>query len=74
MLPEHDLTDKKFMIVANKQMHIEILVKANHTSFRRDGEVIFDIHDPAPYRKGYFGFRTVENHLLIEHFSVSRLN
>ena len=73
LLPEHDLSDKKFMITANKKMHIEIIVKCNHTSFTRDGEVVFAINDAEPYTKGYFGFRTVENHELIENFKVINL-
>lgn len=54
-------------------MHIEIIVKANHTSFTLDGVVIFAINDPEPYTQGYFGFRTVENHELIENFKVINL-
>lgn len=73
LLPEHDLTDKKVMITANKKMHVEILVKDNRTSYKRDGEVIFEINDPEPYTSGYFGFRTVENHLVIEDFKVIKL-
>ncbi len=73
LLTEHDLSDKKFMITANKKMHIEILVKGNHTSYARDGVVIFDINDPESYTKGYFGFRTVENHMEIENFKVIKL-
>lgn len=73
LLPEHDLSDKKFMITANKKMHIEILVKDNYTSYTRDGAIIFDINDPEPYTTGYFGFRTVENHMEIENFKVVKL-
>ena len=73
LLPENDLADKKFMITANKKMHIEILVKGNHTSYSRDGVVIFDINDPEPYTEGYFGFRTVENHEVIKNFKVIKL-
>jgi hypothetical protein len=54
-------------------MHIEILAKGNHTSYAKDGVVIFDIHDPEPYTEGYFGFRTVENHEFIENFKVIKL-
>lgn len=73
LLPEHDLAGKKFMITANKKMHIEILVKDNYTSYARDGEIVFEIKDPEPYSAGYFGFRTVENHELIENFKVTKL-
>ncbi len=73
LLPEHDLSDKRFMITANKKMHIEILTKHNYISYSRDGEIIFKIDDSTPYTSGYFGFRTVNNHMLVENFKVSKL-
>lgn len=73
LLPEHDLSEKKYLIVANKKMHIEILVKDNCTSFKRDGEVILEMNDSSPYTSGYFGFRTVENHMKVENFKITKL-
>ncbi|NKI27370.1 hypothetical protein HCG49_12440 [Arenibacter sp. 6A1] len=73
LLPEHDLSDKKFMIIANKKMRIEIIVNDNFTSYSRDGEVIYEVKDPQPYTRGYFGFRTVNNHMRIENFEVKRI-
>ena len=73
LLAEHDLSDKQFMITANKKMRIEIIVKDNFTSYSRDGELIYEINDSEPYTQGYFGFRTVNNHMKIENFKVLRL-
>lgn len=73
LLPEHDLTNEKFLITANKMMHIEIVVDGNYTSYSRDGQIVFEINDLAPYTEGYFGFRTVNNHMKIENFSVVSL-
>lgn len=73
LLPEHDLSDKKYMITANKKMRIEIVVKDNFTSYAKDGEIIFKVTDNNPYKSGYFGFRTVNNHMLIENFKVSKI-
>tara|TARA_R110001606_G_scaffold399261_1_gene582846 strand:- start:9192 stop:9890 length:699 start_codon:yes stop_codon:yes gene_type:complete len=73
LLKEHDLSDRKFMITANKKMHIEILVDGNKTTYSRNGEIVFNVHDPEPYTEGYFGFRTLNNHMKIENFSVSKL-
>ncbi|MBJ7882986.1 DUF6250 domain-containing protein [Gelidibacter salicanalis] len=73
LLPEHDLSDKQFMITANKKMHIEIIVKDNFTSYSRDGEVIYKVEDAEPYAQGYFGFRTVNNHMKIESFEVRKI-
>lgn len=70
LLPEHDLSDQQFMITANKKMHIEIVVKDNMTSYSRDGELIYKVDDSNPYYSGYFGFRTVNNHMKIENFKV----
>ncbi|WOD42881.1 DUF6250 domain-containing protein [Hwangdonia lutea] len=70
LLPEHDLSNKKFMITANKKMHIEIVVKDSLTSYSRNGEIIYKIKDNQPYTSGYFGFRTVNNHMKIENFKV----
>ena len=73
LLPDHDLSGKEYMIMANKKMHIEISVKDNYTTYRRDGNVIFEVYDSEPYSKGYFGFRTITNHLEIENFNISEL-
>lgn len=70
LLPEHDLSDKKFLITANKKTHIQIIVYKNIITFSRDGETVFTINDKNPYKKGYFGFRTVNNHMIIENFKV----
>ncbi|WP_418603585.1 DUF6250 domain-containing protein [Hwangdonia sp.] len=72
LLPEHDLSDKKFMITANKKLHIEITVKDSVTSYTRNGEVIYKFFDLQPYTQGYFGFRTVNNHMKIENFKVQK--
>ena len=39
-----------------------------------DGKLLFDFHDPAPYTRGHFAFRTTQNHMEIRHFRVYRLN
>jgi len=73
LLPEHDLADKQYMITANKKMRIEIIVKDNFTSYSRDGELIYEVDDLEPYKQGYFGFRTVNNHMEIENFKIERI-
>jgi len=73
LLQEHDLSDEKFMITANKKMQIKIVVKDNFTTYSRDGELIYKVKDIDPYKNGYFGFRTVNNHMVIENFKVFQL-
>lgn len=70
LLKEHDLSDPKYLIIPNKKIHIEITVKDNYISFKRNNEVVFEMNDSSPYLSGYFGFRSVENHIKIENFKI----
>ncbi|WP_139958489.1 DUF6250 domain-containing protein [Flavicella sediminum] len=70
LLKEHDLSDKKFMLVPNKKMRITLKVKNNTVTYVRDGEVIFTLTDSIPYHSGYFGIRTVKNHMKIENIKI----
>lgn len=72
-LPEHDLDDRKFMNVANRSVAVRIVSDGESVRFLRDGEVVFDVVDEAPFRRGWFGFRTVKNHMTIDRFRVHRL-
>lgn len=74
LLPEHDLSDSKFLITANKKMHITLIANGNEVKYLREGEVVFELNDSAPYTSGYFGFRTVNNHMIIKNFKVSMIN
>ncbi|NME66769.1 DUF6250 domain-containing protein [Flammeovirga aprica] len=70
LLPEHDLRDKKFMIIANKTYTVTLVAKGEKVQYYRDDQLIFDIKDDAPYREGWFAFRTLINHMRIENFKV----
>lgn len=72
LLPEYDLSVAKFMNVPNKTVKIRILSDGEKIRFYRDGELVFAFTDPAPYREGWFGFRTVRNHMKISNFRVYR--
>lgn len=74
LLTEHDLSDPKFLITANKKMHITLMANGNDVKYLRDEEVVFELNDSAPYTSGYFGFRTVNNHMIIKNFKVSKIN
>ena len=74
LLPEHDLSDKKFMIVPNKKLHITLIVNKTQVKYIRDGEIIFEMKDNNPYSSGYFGLRTVENHMKVENLKITALN
>ncbi|MGB0371267.1 MAG: DUF6250 domain-containing protein [Opitutales bacterium] len=73
VLPEHDLRDKKFMNVANKTITIQIIADGSTIQYLRDGEIVFDYVDENPFTEGWFGFRTVRNHIQFDNFKVYRL-
>jgi len=72
-LPEHDLTEKKFLHKANQTIKISIITDGNKIQYLRNGEIIFDFEDPNPFKEGWFGFRTVRNHMQIDNFKIHRL-
>ncbi len=72
LLPQHDLNRPEFMITPNQPHRIQIVVIGGRTQYLRDGEVIFDFQDDLPYQQGWFGFRTVSNHMRVQNFKVTR--
>lgn len=72
LLPEHDLHDKKFLLEANHVYHIRLVAREGDAEFWRDGEKIFSFRDPAPLTSGWFALRTVQSHLEIRNFRVTR--
>lgn len=73
LLPEYDLSGKNFMIVPNKKLQITIIVNNKMVSYARDNEIIFELIDQKPYLSGYFGIRTVNNHMKIENLIITQL-
>ena len=72
-LPEHDLRDKKFMHTPNKMLKIRIVADGGRIQYFRNGEIVFDFLDKEPFVEGWFGFRTVRNHMRIDNFRVYSL-
>jgi len=71
--PQHDLGDRKFLLVPDHVYHIKLVVTAaGRVQYIRDGEVVFDFQDPAPLTSGWFGFRTVQSKMELGHFRVVR--
>lgn len=71
LLPEHDLSAAQFLIEPNRPYQIRLVARPDGTvRFFRDGELVFDYRDPEPLTSGWFGFRTVKNHLRIENVRV----
>jgi rhamnogalacturonan endolyase len=60
------------MNLPNKTVKVRILAEGEKVRYYIDGELIFEFTDPAPYREGWFGFRTVRSHVRISNFRVYR--
>ena len=73
LLPEHDLSDKKFMIVPNKTIHIILIANTSEVKYIRNNKVVFNFQDDNPYTEGYFGIRTVNNHLKVFNLIITQL-
>ncbi len=68
-----ELTDRAHLIKPNTWCRIEILVREGRTVYTFNEEVLFDFSDKTPYAEGYFGFRTVKNHVKIRNFKIVRI-
>jgi len=73
LLQGHDLSDKTDLIFPNKTCEIRLITMGNQVQFFRDGKLIYDFIDESPYTKGWFGIRTIENHMTIDDFKVYRI-
>jgi hypothetical protein len=72
LLPEHDLSEKKFLLEPNRPYRIRLVAHDGVAEFWRDGEKIFTFRDPAPLASGWFAIRTVKSHLVIRDVRVSK--
>ena len=70
MLPEHDL--KEPLLEANVPMKIRLVADGGTIQYWNNGRLIFDYHDPEPYTRGRFGFRTTFSHIEVRNFRVYR--
>lgn len=73
LLPEYDLSDPQFMLTANQPVRITIVTDGSTVQFLRDDEIVYDIQDPSPFTQGWFGLRTVRNHMWIDDFKIYQL-
>ncbi|MEG8947011.1 DUF6250 domain-containing protein [Rosettibacter firmus] len=68
-----DFQDKEHLLQPNKTYFIQIVVYNNTTKLFVDGKEYFTFTDSDPLTEGYFGFRTVKSHQVIDNFKVYRL-
>ncbi|MBL9189588.1 MAG: hypothetical protein JNK23_19060 [Opitutaceae bacterium] len=73
LLPEHDLSAKKFLLEGNRPYRIRLVARDGRAEFWRDGERIFTFTDPSPLTAGWFALRTVRSHLRVEDFRIEKL-
>jgi hypothetical protein len=73
LLPAHDLSDKSYMIQANRTMKVRCIAAEGRIEYWRDGERVFSYDDPQPYTSGWFAFRTVMSHIEFDNFRVYRM-
>ncbi|MFB9056337.1 DUF6250 domain-containing protein [Mariniflexile ostreae] len=74
IFPEHDLSDAKYMLEPNTGYHIRIVANDGVIQYYRNNELFVDFEDSNPYTSGYFGFRTVKNHMTVDNFKVYQLS
>lgn len=74
LLPEHDLTAEEYLIEPNTVNKIRLIAADGIVQYYRNGKLIFDFKDDNPYTEGYFGFRTVDNHMTVDNFKIYSLD
>jgi len=70
LLPEHDR--KAPLLEPNVWREIRLVANGRRIQYYAAGKLIFDFHDPQPYTRGRFGFRTTQSHVEIRGFEVGR--
>ncbi len=68
-----ELSEPDQLIQPNHTYKIQLVRRGNSAQFWRDGEKLFDFTDPTPLENGYFGFRTLRNHVRFANLRVYRL-
>lgn len=62
------------MNIANVERHVEITCQDNQTIYKVDNITIFVFTDDEPFENGWFGFRTILNHITIDNSRVYDLS
>jgi hypothetical protein len=71
--PEHDLRTPTAMLVPNRKQRISLVTNGGTIEYRRDNELLFQLHDSTPYENGWFALRTTASHLRIERLRIHRV-
>ena len=73
LLPEHDLWRAETLLQPNRWQTVKLVASGGRIQYYRDGRLIFDYRDPAPYTRGHYGFRTTDSHVELRRFRVFRV-
>ena len=76
LLPENDISVKEHPekgIAANRSQRVTLIADGELIQYWRDGEKIFEMVDPEPYAKGWFGIRTTKDHMQVRNLRIVRL-
>jgi hypothetical protein len=73
LLPQHDLSARSAMLQPNRKQTIVLVANGRTAEFRRDGQPLLRMIDPAPYTSGWFALRTTYSHLQIRRLRVYQL-
>lgn len=68
---QKEYTDAKHLIKPDHWYSVLICVKDGMVQYWSDNEMLVNYRDETPLTKGWFGFRTTQNHLQIRNFTVS---
>lgn len=68
-----EYTDAQNLIVANQKSRVSIACYNGLVHYFYNGRKLFELREEHPLTEGYFGFRTVNNHMKIHDFKVYRL-
>lgn len=73
LLPRHDHAAPDEMLTPNGWASVQLIADGERIEYWSGGRRLFDLDDPAPYRRGWFGLRTTQSHLRVRDFAVFRL-
>jgi len=73
LLPQHDHAAPDEMLTPNRWTSVRLVADGARIEYWSDGRRLFELDDPAPYARGWFGLRTTQSHLRLRDFAVFRL-
>ena len=68
-----EFTDAENLITPNHWYKIQITTIDNLVKYQIDDRLLIEFNDENPYTKGYFGLRTVKNHIQYKNVKVTPL-